>query len=97
MVDTVTITSASDLRSAIGSKEYKAGDTASITYIREGKVYTTSVTFGSTTEMPQTEPKAESNPQQGNYDDYYGYGNGGYGSMEDFFNQFFGGYLPQAA
>ena len=100
MVDTATITSAGDLRSAIGSKSYRAGDTASITYIRDGKVYTTAITFGSTTEMPETEPQqpdAYGDSYYGNnYGGDYGYGNG-YGSMEDFFNQFFGGYIPQAA
>lgn len=92
MVDTETITSASDLRSAVGSKSYKAGDTATITYVRDGKVYTTDITFGSTTEMPEE----ESAPQA---DDAQQYNGGyGYGDMEDFFNEFFGGsYGRQAA
>lgn len=88
MVDTTTITSASDLHSTIGGKEYKAGDTVSVTYIRDGKVHTTTVTLGSTVDKPQTEP--EDNAQQpGTVYPNYG---GGYGGMEDFFNQFFGGY-----
>ena len=80
-----------DVKSALGSKTYKAGDTATVTYVREGQVYTTDLTFGSTTEKPaDPEPQASiQQPQQGqqdrSYDDYYG-------DMEDFFNQFFGRY-----
>ena len=90
MVGTTTITTSSDITSILGSKSYKAGDTATITYVRGGQVYTTDLTFGSTTEKP-----AESNSQQSapssqqpdnGYSDYY------YGDMDDFFNQFFNGY-----
>lgn len=88
MIDTTTITSASDLRSAIGSKNYKAGDTAKVTYIRDGQVYNTMVTFGSTTEMPETEEPAQQPEAENPYSNGGTYG----GSMEDFFNQFFGGY-----
>ena len=94
MVDTTTITSANDLRSTIGGKEYKAGDTASITYIRDGKVQTATVTLGSTIDKPKTEPEEQTRQPEAVYPNYgggYGY-NDGYGSMEDFFNQFFGGY-----
>ena len=85
MLGTSTITSSSDLRSAVGSKSYLAGDTATVTYVRAGQVYTTELTFGSTLDKP-AEAEPQSNiPQQdgGNYEDYYG-------DMEDFFNQFFG-------
>ena len=85
MIGTSTITSQSDVTSAVGSKTYKAGDTATVTYVRDGQVCTTELTFGSTLDKPQ-EPKPQSavtNPgQQGGED---------YGDMEDFFNQFFGG------
>ena len=98
MVDTETITSANDLRSAVGSKSYQSGDKATITYVRNGKVYTTDITFGSTTEMPEEEavPQSAVQPDNGGYDGSYG--GYGYGSMEDFFNEFFGGgYGRQAA
>ena len=91
MLGTTPITSQQDVKSALGSKTYKAGDTATVTYVREGQVYTTDLTFGSTTEKPaDPEPQASiQQPQQGqqdrSYDDYYG-------DMEDFFNQFFGRY-----
>ena len=96
MVDTETITSASDLRSAVGSKSYKAGDTATITYVRDGKVYTADITFGSTTEMPEEEaaPQTDTRQNGGNDGSNGGYG---YGDMEDFFNEFFGGYYGQQA
>lgn len=96
MVDTETITSASDLRSAVGSKSYQAGDKATITYVRDGKVYTTDITFGSTTEMPEEETTV---PQSAVQPDNSGRSSGGYGygDMEDFFNEFFGGYGRQAA
>ena len=99
MVGTTTITSSSDLTSVLGSKSYKAGDTATVTYVRGGQVYTTELTFGSTTEKPaetstpsqsqQTPQQNQTAPQQGTSDGYY---DDYYGDMEDFFNQFFGGY-----
>ena len=95
MLGTTTITSGDDLSAAVGSKSYRAGDTATVTYVRDGQVYTTEITFGSTTEMPEEEtvPQAETR-QPENYGGSYG----GYGDMEDFFNQFFGGsYGRQAA
>ena len=85
MLGTSTITSSSDLKSAVGSKSYVAGDTATVTFVRDGQVMTTELTFGSTLDKP-AEAEPQSNiPQQdgGNYEDYYG-------DMEDFFNQFFG-------
>ena len=85
MIGTSTITSQSDVTSAVGSKTYKAGDTATVTYVRDGQVCTTELTFGSTLDKPQ-EPEPQSavtNPgQPGGEDD---------GDREDFFNQFFGG------
>ena len=103
MVDTTTITSASDLRSTIGGKEYKAGDAVSVTYIRNGKVQTATVTLGSTIDNPQAETKENTRQPDtthpgygGGYNGGYGYSDG-YGSMEDFFNQFFGGYGQWAA
>ena len=87
MIGTSTITSQSDVTSAVGSKTYKAGDTATVTYVRDGQVCTTELTFGSTLDKPQ-EPEPQSavtNPGQQGGEDY------GYGDMEDFFNQFFGG------
>jgi len=95
MIGTTTITSRSDVTSAVGSKTYSAGDTTTVTYVRDGKIYTTELTFGSTMDMPestqqQTQP---SNGQTNPYDDSY---SGGYypydGSMDSFFDQFFGGY-----
>jgi len=90
MVGTTTITSSRDLTAITGSKSYKAGDTATITYVREGQILTTELTFGSTTEKPD-EPTTtpQSNPQTApeNSQDYENYP---YGDMEDFFNEFFG-------
>ena len=96
MVGTTTITSSSDLTSVLGSKSYKAGDTATITYVRSGQVYTADLTFGSTTEKPaetttpqsqQSQSQKQQSQQQNDY-----YNNDYYDEMEDFFNQFFGGY-----
>lgn len=86
MLGTTTINSSGDLHSAVGSKSYKAGDTASVTYVRDGQVYNTEITFGSTLEKPaDSEPSTEAQPNQqpdggANY----------YGDMEDFFHRFFG-------
>ncbi len=94
MLGTTAISTWSDLTSAMGSKTYKAGDTATITYVRDGQVLTTELTFGSTVDMPKEDPEPQS-ARPDDYDGSYGRGNGydgydGYGSMEDFFNQFFG-------
>ena len=92
MLGTSTITSSSDLKSAVGSKSYVAGDTATVTFVRGGQVMTTELTFGSTIDKPQ-EPTPQSSTSEdrqvpdsnSGYDEYYG-------DMEDFFNQFFGRY-----
>ena len=91
MVGTTTITSSQDLTSILGSKSYKAGDKATVTYVRDGQVYTTDLTFGSTAEKPaesstSAQTPSQTAPQQGT--NGYSYG---YGDMEDFFNEFFGG------
>ena len=92
MLGTATITSQADLTSAVSSsKTFQAGDTVTVTYVREGKVYTTELTFGSTLDKPEEEAVPQSAPQQ---PDASGEG---YGDMEDFFNQFFGGYYGQRA
>jgi serine protease Do len=90
MLGTTTITSQSDLTDALGSKSYQAGDTATVTYIRDGQVYTTDLTFGSTTEKPDTDDTtATQDSSQGDTSNgYYYYGDD---DMEDFFEQFFGG------
>ena len=97
MLGTTTITSGEDLSTAVSSsKVYKAGDTTTVTYVRDGKVYTTELTFGSTLEMPETTASQSADPQQPDgYGDSYDYG-----GMEDFFEQFFGsnyGYGRRAA
>lgn len=90
MVGTTTITSSSDLTSVLGSKSYKAGDTATVTYVRAGQVYTTDLTFGSTTEKPEeSDTPSQSQPQQSQSAPQQG--GDAYGDMEDFFNEFFGG------
>ena len=94
MLGTTTISSWSDLTSAMGSKTYKAGDTTTVTFVRDGEVMTTELTFGSTTEMPEEEAEPQSSVQQDG-----GTSNGGtygYGDMEDFFNEFFGSYSRRA-
>ncbi len=90
MLGTTQITSWTDLQTAVGSKSFKAGDTTTITYVRDGKVYTAEVTFGSTTDMPEDDKTSEQQdqqnvqPQPNNGGTYYD------DSMENFFNQFFG-------
>ena len=92
MLGTTPIASQQDVKSALGSKTYKAGDTATVTYVREGKVYTTEITFGSTTEKP-ADPEPQASVQQPSQGQQGGsYGDDYYGDMEDFFNQFFGRY-----
>ena len=94
MLGTTTISSWTDLTSAMGSKTYKAGDTTTVTFVRDGEVMTTELTFGSTTEMPEEEAVPQSSVQQDG-----GTSNGGtygYGDMEDFFNEFFGSYSRRA-
>ena len=92
MIGTTTIHSRADVDTAVSNKTYSAGDTTTITYVREGKVYTTELTFGSTADMPESSNQQQSQqPGSGQYDPYGGY----YpydGSMDSFFDQFFGGF-----
>ena len=82
MIGTNTITSRSDISSL--SKNYRAGDTVTVTYVRGGEVCTTTLTFGSTLDAPETTQTQQN--QQG-YPDYnYGYG----GNLDDFFDFYFG-------
>lgn len=86
MLGTTTITSRDDLLSAVGSKSYQAGDTATVTYVRAGQVYSTQLTFGSTVDMPQqTQAEPSSQQDASGYEDY-----SPYGDMDEFFEQFFG-------
>lgn len=95
MVGSTLISSQSDVTSVVGSKSYRAGDTATITYVRDGKVCTTELTFGSRTEMPEettdssTQQESSSGQQNSDSSDSgsYPYGSG---DMEDFFEYFFG-------
>ena len=93
MLGTTTISTWSDLTSAMGSKTYKAGDTATVTFVRDGQVMTTELTFGSTTDMPEEEPAPQTDVRQDNGGNNGSYG---YGDMEDFFNEFFGSYGRRA-
>ena len=90
MLGTTAISTWSDLTSAMGSKTYKAGDTATVTFVREGQVMTAELTFGSTVDMPQEDPEPQSAAQPDNNGGNYGSPYGDYGDLEDFFNQFFG-------
>lgn len=83
MIGTNTITSRSDISSL--SKNYRAGDTVTVTYVRGGEVCTTTLTFGSTLDAPQT--TTQQTQQQTYPDSYYGYG----GALDDFFDFYFGG------
>lgn len=84
MIGTTTITSRADINSL--SKSYRAGDTVSVTYVRNKQVYTTTLTFGSTADAPATTSQ-QNQQQQTSPDSYYGYG----GSLDDFFDFYFGG------
>ena len=81
MIGTTTITSQADVTSAMGSKSYRAGDTTTVTFVRDGQVMTAELTFGSTTEKPQEDqtPQPAPSSQQDNY-----------GNMDDFLKEFFG-------
>jgi len=86
MIGTTTVSSRSDVTNAVGSKSYSAGDTVTITYVREGKVYTTELTFGSTLDAPVQEDAASQPQSSPDYPgSYYGYG-----GMEEFFERYFG-------
>ena len=80
MIGTTTINDRSDISSL--SKSYHAGDTVSVTYVRNREVYTTTLTFGSTADAPET----TSQQSQQTYPNY-GYG----GNLDDFFDFYFGG------
>ncbi|MFR6042485.1 MAG: S1C family serine protease, partial [Dysosmobacter welbionis] len=86
MIGTATISSRDDLTSAIGSKSYQAGDTVTVTYVRNGQVQTSELTFGSTTEMADATSQQSQQQEQQSQSSGYPYG----GSMEDFFEEFFG-------
>ncbi|MBR3704774.1 MAG: PDZ domain-containing protein, partial [Oscillospiraceae bacterium] len=83
MIGTNTITDRGDINSL--SKNYRAGDTVTVTYVRGGEVCTTTLTFGSTLDAPETTP--QQTQQQTYPDGYYGYG----GDLDDFFDFYFGG------
>ena len=89
MIGVATITNRDDISTL--SKNYKAGDTVTVTYVRERQVFTTELTFGSTADAPEEEPQPEQQTPGG----YPGYGYPGYpgygGDMDDFFDYFFGG------
>ena len=84
MIGVSTIVNRDDISSL--SKSYQAGDTVTVTYVRDGRVYTTELTFGSTADA-QVETSAQEQTQSG----YPGYGYGYDGSMDDFFDFYFGG------
>ena len=84
MIGVSTIVSRDDI-SAL-SKSYQAGDTVTVTFVRDGRVYTTELTFGSTADA-----QVETTTQNETQNPYPGYGYGYDGSMEDFFDFYFGG------
>ena len=88
MIGTTAINSRDDVTSAVGSKSYRAGDTATVTFVRNGQVMTTELTFGSTTDMPQQD-QAQPSSQQTLPE--------GYGDMNDFLEEFFSGKSGGAA
>lgn len=67
------------------SKTYKAGDTVTITYVRDGQVATTELTFGSTTDASTTSSQT-TQPDSSAGGNYNPYG----GDMDEFFEQYFG-------
>ena len=81
MIDSTLITSNSDLTSAVGGKSYSAGETATITFVRDGQVQTAELTFGSTTEAEATSAETNQSQQSQDYNDM----------MDEFFNEYFGG------
>ena len=80
MIGTTTISDRSDISSL--SKDYRAGDTVTVTYVRGGEVHTTTLTFGSTVDAPETTTQQT---QQSGYPNY-GYN----GELDDFFDFYFG-------
>ena len=91
-VDEKTITSMNDLSAA--KKAYKAGDTATITYYRDGAYQTTELTFDEQPLVADTTQDGGKNQQGGQNDQYGGqypgsqYGNGF--DMFDLYEYFFG-------
>ncbi len=88
-LDERIITSMEDLSAA--KKAYKAGDTATVTYYRDGEYHTTQLTFDEQPVVSSTEETVPQNPQGGNqnpYGDQYGgqYPGGQYGSGYDIFD-----------
>ena len=81
MIDSTLITSSSDLTSAVGGKSYSAGESATITFVRDGQVQTAELTFGSTTEAENTSAETSQSQQNQDYNDM----------MDEFFDEYFGG------
>ena len=92
MIDSNLVSSRDDVTSAMSSKSYKAGDTVTITFVRNGEVMTTQLTLGSRADAPQQtveQQPADSYGPSGGYSPDSGYGSG----MEDFFERYFGGQM----
>ena len=92
MIGSSIITNRDDISSL--SKTYKAGDTVTITYVRDGQVATTELTFGSTTEASTTSSETATQPETGDGSGEYPYYGG---SMDDFFERYFGTSYSAAA
>ena len=84
MIGSSIISNRDDITSL--SKTYKTGDTVTITYVRDGKVATTELTFASTTDASSTSSQTTTQPDTGSNRGEYSYG----GDMDEFFEQFFG-------
>ena len=84
MIGSSIISNRDDISSL--SKTYKAGDTVTITYVRNGQVATTELTFGSTTDATTTSEQTTTQPDSSEGNGNYPFG----GNMEDFFEQYFG-------
>lgn len=84
MIGSSIISNRDDINSL--SKTYKAGDTVTITYVRDGQVATTELTFGSTTDASTTSTETTTQPETDSGRGTYPYG----GDMDEFFEQFFG-------
>ena len=69
-----------------GAAQAKPGDTVTITYVRDGQVATTELTFGSTTDASTTSTETTIQPEADSGRGTYPYG----GDMDEFFEQFFG-------
>ena len=83
MIGSSIISNRDDISSL--SKTYKAGDTVTITYVRDGQVATTELTFGSTTDASTTSSQT-TQPDSSAGGNYNPYG----GDMDEFFEQYFG-------